>query len=68
MRDFVTILLSLSIVILSVVGVYQDQKIRNLELKYCKLEEAYGIIIEENRSLLRQIDTDLRLLSEGGWE
>lgn len=68
MRNFALILMTLVVALMSIAIAIQDVHIKNLELKYCKLERACSIIIEENKSLRRQVDLDLRLMSEGGWK
>lgn len=67
MRYFTAVLLSLSIIILSVVIGYQENRIKNLERQLTRVENDYQYIASQNEQLKRINEQNLLLLSKGGW-
>lgn len=56
------------IIILGAAVSITGTRLRNIERKACKIEQAYDKIIEENEKVMRQNDQTLRILAEGGWQ
>lgn len=68
MRDFLMFLMFVLIIILGAAVSISGTRLKNVERKTCKIEQAYVKMIEENEKLMRQNDQALRILAEGGWQ
>lgn len=63
----IVVVMTAILIILSVDVMKQSIAIQNLERKYCKMEHYCDKIIEENQLLQRQVESTLKMMSEGGW-
>lgn len=68
MRDFLMFMAFVLIIILGAAVSITGTRLKNVERKACKIEQAYVKMIEENEKLIRQNDQNLRLMAEGGWQ
>ena len=67
MRDFFIFILFVLVIVLGAAVSISSTRIKNVERKACKIEQAYDKMIEENEALRRQTEAALRIAAEG-WE
>lgn len=67
MRHIVAALVG-AVLALTVVTFRCYYRITNLERQQLRIEQEYQAIITENRKLVRLNETNLRLLTQGGWD
>ena len=68
MHRWVTGLLAIAVAALIITSVHQDIRITNLERQQLRIEQEYQAVITENSKLVRLNETNLRLLTQGGWD
>ena len=66
-RNILAMVAAIFIFGLVVTAVYQDKRITNLEKQQLRIEQEYQAVVTENRKLRRLNETNLRLMSQGGW-